>query len=181
MPLSWIWSLASCAVSRWLSSRIFFRSSDFDSMWLCSLFIYRPTVSFWKGLKSSLKRYKKILPSFKTNTILKKGFTLLSFPVSLYGGVCVCVFNQPTGLFELLWPQFPPNYPKHGLKWNFASLHTFRNFEKNHRFCSFAIGLHQIELVWPWKISNFTTEIFKNSQFFIYMDNIYIKWNLKTF
>ena len=89
--------------------------------------------------------------------------------------------NQPTRVFELLWPQFPTNQSKHGLKWKFGYLHTFRNFEKNPGFCSFAVGLHQRELVWPWKISSFGTTIFKNSQFFIYIDNIYIKWKLKTF
>ena len=43
------------------------------------------------------------------------GLTLIraGFPVCLYGGGGL---NQPTGLFELLWPQFPLNQYKHGLK-----------------------------------------------------------------
>ena len=85
---------------------------------------------------------------------------------------------SPPDFLSFYGPNFPPNQSKHGLKWNFASLHTFRNFEKIPRFCSFAVGLHQSELVWKFPI---WPDNFQKFTIFIYIDNIYIKWKLKTF
>ena len=59
---------------------------------------------------------------------------------------------SPPDFLSFYGPNFPQNQSKHGLKWNFASLHTNRNFEKNPRFCSFAVGLHRSELVWKFPV-----------------------------
>ena len=67
---------------------------------------------------------------------------------------------------------------KHDLKWKLASLSTYRAFEHHPKLNTFVVSWRRSSLLWPLM---FGTTILENLWFLTYMDNIYIKWKLKTF
>ena len=67
---------------------------------------------------------------------------------------------------------------KHDLKWKLASLSTYRVFEHHPKLHTFVVSWRRSSLLW---LIMFGTTILENLWFLTYMDNIYIKWKLKTF
>ena len=76
-------------------------------------------------------------------------------------------WNLPTGLFELLRPNFHPNQSKHGLKWNLAPSYTYKNFEQHPMNISFSVRPSQSDLVWRSNFRDFdlTCRFLKDDNF----------------
>ena len=77
------------------------------------------------------------------------------------GGIC------PQNFFSFYWPIFHRNQLKHGLKWNLASLHTYKNFEQHPINRSFPIRQCQSNLVEHWNFRFFDLPLFEKKIIFI--------------
>ena len=87
------------------------------------------------------------------------------------GGICPQEFLS---YFVLV---FHHKSTKHDLKWKLASLSTYRAFEHHPKLHTFVVSWRRSSLLWPLM---FGTTILENLWFLTYMDNIYVKWKLKT-
>ena len=67
---------------------------------------------------------------------------------------------NPPLVFVLLYCQFPFKSSTNGLKWELASLYTYRVFENHPIFCSFSARCRRSYLVWPRKFSSFRYDNF---------------------
>ena len=62
-----------------------------------------------------------------------------------------------------------------------APSYTYKNFEQNPMNRSFSMRPCQSDLVWRWNFWDFDMNIFEKWWFYTYMDNMHIKWKLKSF
>ena len=89
--------------------------------------------------------------------------------------------NPPHMVFELLYYFLSWKSFINGLKWKLPSLSTCRVFEHHPKFHSFDVRWRKSSLLWPQKFANFWYYNFWKITFLICIDNMYIKWKLKTF
>ena len=68
--------------------------------------------------------------------------------------------NQPPLIPVLLYCHFSFKSSTNGLKWELASLYTYRVFENHPIFCSFSARCRRSYLVWPRKFSSFRYDNF---------------------